>query len=486
MPQIDPPTKTNDIEIVRFERDQYFRLLRGALDQVNGMQAKLDNTQRDLVSARDELDRISSERQKRVPKEKYEQVLNDLQATQATLDQVRRDHRTAREDLSRLQQDHEQLRGERQRLQWQLQTAQDRVQALTRENESRERENERLRERLQQAQRGGAGPTVATAEFKEPEIGDPPTYAQEQNEHNHRKVYPENGGAQRLAGDWWVIGASRRGRGHEYGHLFRDDDFAVWPFDKGRGVAVAIADGLGSKPFSRWGARAAVLGALHAAGEREAGLAQLVSQLSTAAASSPKGAPDQLVLQSQAGRNAQAQSLIVQMLLGARTTVAKTAERNHKSADDLHSTLLVFIAIPFGRDFMYVASAQIGDGALRARQRPNPDATWSFMEQPQLNGVDNEVLPFMRFDPARYDQLVHTTVLEYPTFVVGMTDGTLDDIEGGPDEHGLFKGIEDFYGHIRDEALNDQHWANGLFDFLGYRRRASFDDRTLVCLVHRP
>ncbi len=143
------------------------------------------------------------------------------------------------------------------------------------ENQGREREVQRLRERLTQLQRGGAAGPIATAEFADPEPGDPPDYEREKEKHNHRKVIPENGGPFQLAEGWRLIGASRRGRGHELNHKYRDDDFAVQVFGNGRAVAVAIADGLGSKEFSRWGARSAVNGAILALEER--GVLQLAT-----------------------------------------------------------------------------------------------------------------------------------------------------------------------------------------------------------------
>ncbi len=183
-----------------------------------------------------------------------------------------------------------------------------------------------------------------------------------------------------------------------------------------------------------------------------------------------------------------AKQLIEQMLVGARDMVRQKADKESKSVDELHSTLLVFLAIPHkmphNEQFMFFASAQVGDGAIRSVSRATSSGQWTLQEQPQLNGIDNEVQPFMRFDPSHYRDrdFIHVTDLESPEFIVGMTDGTLDDIEGGPDENGLFKGIEDFYGRIRQEAIATRTPASGLYEFLGYRKRASFDDRTLVCL----
>jgi len=188
------------------------------------------------------------------------------------------------------------------------------------------------------------------------------------------------------------------------------------------------------------------------------------------------------ILANQNTRNKAAIYLIERMLLGAREAVERKARDELKSLDDLHSTLLVYIAVPHDRDFMFLASAQVGDGAIRSLSRAPSGAQWTLQEQPQFNGIDNEVQPFMRFDPSRYGELIHITDLENPECAIGMTDGILDDIEGGPDENGLFKGIQDFYDRIRQQALATPKPADGLYEFLGYRRRASFDDRTLVCL----
>ncbi len=477
----DKPVVSNDPGELKADRDKYHRQYLAAKNAAIQMQGQAESSERARAAAVADVNQL---RANTVAKDLYEKLRQQFEDLTARFDRSQIQARNEQQELRRLTQENARLASDLNNLKWQLSKSQEQVQALMRQDATRQLENERLRDRLLQLQQGGAV-TTARAEFEEPQAGDPPTYEQEKGQHNHRKVAPEAGTSFQLADSWRLIGASRRGRGHEYKHVFRDDDFETRLFADNRGVVVAIADGLGSKPFSRWGARAAVLGAVNA--PQESRLKQLADDVATLAQPTSKYPMSEGQLNELAQRrDRDARGLVHDMLVGARTKVSDISHQRGKPYEDLHTTLLVYIAIPYGAGSMYIASAQVGDGALRSRSQTLDGPHWSLEEQPQLNGVDNEVMPFMRMQPDRYDDLIHVYNLEALSFVVGMTDGTLDDIEGGPDENGLFKNIEDFYQRICKESLANAQPAAGLFDFLGYRRRASFDDRTLVCLYRQP
>ncbi len=73
---------------------------------------------------------------------------------------------------------------------------------------------------------------------------------------------------------------------------------------------------------------------------------------------------------------------------------------------------------------------------------------------------------------------------------MGMTDGTADDIEPPhptreEPEPDPFVNVNDFYERIVKPALNNPEPAEALAESLGYRKRQSFDDRTVVCLYRQ-
>src|SRR5439155_20664719 len=105
---------------------------------------------------------------------------------------------------------------------------------------------------------------------------------------------------------------------------------------------------------------------------------------------------------------------------------------------------------------LFVASVQIGDGALFVWQ---PDKgsrlqdQWHWLQQPQIQTVGNEVQPFTRAASNIWSQFLHTELLVDATFIMGMTDGTADDIEPpratpeNPHPDPFFYG-NDFHQHL--------------------------------------
>lgn len=370
-------------------------------------------------------------------------------------------------------------RSDYERLQREIARLRDQVDRLTQTDALRQRENQQLRELIQHEQATTGSPAHIGAMFPEPESRDPEDYEHEHPHHAHQQVYPNNGTALRLPFGWQVIAASQRGRLHGYKGKYREDDFAVRPFAHSHGAAIAIADGLGSKEYSRWGARAAAHGAL--VGPREHDLTKLTQLIELAGpdVSQRHQQSDRDVRQHCADRDNLAHQIIVDMFQMAKRVVERTAINRGKSLDELHSTLLVFLAIPHHRDHLYVASAQVGDGALHAQCRTGMTTTWTLLEDPQRGGVDNHVQPFLALRTERYQELIHTTDLTSPLCILGMTDGTQDDIED-PDR---FNGIENFYRQLRSEVAKTSQPATGLATFLTeYFYNGSLDDRTVACL----
>jgi len=295
-------------------------------------------------------------------------------------------------------------------------------------------------------------------------------------EHPHTRLFPIGEEQNALPNGWRVIGASRRGYGHAYEGKYREDDFNIrlsapttHSHDQESDIAlIAIADGIGSKQYSRRGARAAVLGATDV---EEAHLQELAVVLA-------EGDPRYEAL---------ARTLLMQALQTASAQVKSRAQHDTLDVRELHSTLMVYLVAPYRRRQVFVASVQVGDGALFAFQPKGdenvaPHELWTCLQQPQIQIAGNEVQPFMRSTPDVWEHYMRCDVLDNVTFIMGMTDGTADDIEPPratantphPDPFVL---VHDFYLHLQGARTAEQ-----VHEFLGYKKRGSFDDRTVVCL----
>ncbi len=173
-------------------------------------------------------------------------------------------------------------------------------------------------------------------------------------EHPHMRLFPASEEHNVLRYGWRVIGASRRGYSHAYEGKYREDDFhvrlsvpQVHSYGLESDIAlIAIADGVGSKRFSRRGARAAVLGATEV---EEAHLQELAAALT----------------ESRSQYEAVARSILLQALHTASCHVKSRAQLDMLDISELHSTLLVFLVAPCNRRQVFVASAQVGDSCKR-------------------------------------------------------------------------------------------------------------------------
>lgn len=299
---------------------------------------------------------------------------------------------------------------------------------------------------------------------------DPEGYSeQDRVDFPHLKIIPPDGSALRLASGWQAVGASRRGYAHSYEGSYREDDFNII---SQQGIAlVAIADGVSSKSSSRFGARAAVLGAT-----ASADLSMLAQALNRR--------------RGQADYENIARTILLNSLQSAYGSVEQRARARNLSVDDLQSTLLVFLAAPLAAGGLLIASVQVGDGALFALEPEHgtaPRDQWSFLQQPQIQASGNEVQPFMTSSRDMWEQVMSVRLLDNPAAIMGMTDGTADDIEPpprttqNPDADPFFL-VHDFYKHIQADALSNGQPGAGLLKFLSYKKKGSADDRTVVCL----
>ncbi|MGH2506104.1 MAG: protein phosphatase 2C domain-containing protein [Ktedonobacteraceae bacterium] len=318
-------------------------------------------------------------------------------------------------------------------------------------------------------------------------IGPPPSIYDQQLEpsdssdliaHPHEKSFPARDESNMLDHGWRVLGASRRGYGHGYEGKYREDDFHVQMFPGSAGptiALVAIADGVGNKSLSRWGARAAVLGATSLTDQEMQPFRKALHRFK-----------DQEVL------NQAAQAVLLETLSHARDAIVRCARQAQVHVDELQSTLLVFLAVAPSPETLVLASVQIGDGALLAH-RVNPvqnqpiASNWRWLQHPQIQGAGNEVHPFLHSTEEEWQQYMHYELLSSVDGVIAMTDGIADDIEAPfpsannpqPDPFTL---VDDFYQRIVVPVAQATQPTETLLNHLAYKKKQSYDDRTLVYL----
>jgi hypothetical protein len=187
---------------------------------------------------------------------------------------------------------------------------------------------------------------------------------------------------------------------------------------------------------------------------------------------------------------ASAYEILMNSLQRAHDFVEQQSLQENIAVDNMQSTLLVFLAVPLDPQHVLVASVQVGDGALFALQPNNGKELrhkWRWLQQPQIQASGNEVQPFMRTNPDIWRNYLKCDLLNNATFIMGMTDGTADDIEPprptqGNENPDPFFFVNDFYQHIDSNVLSDAQPAQALMRFLAYKKKQSYDDRTVICL----
>lgn len=300
--------------------------------------------------------------------------------------------------------------------------------------------------------------------------------------HPHEKRFPMPGEQNALGFNWYILGASRRGYGHGYEGKYREDDFQIKLLNDQAGgpalAVVAVADGVSSKELSRKGALASVEGATALTESQVARLKTLLSR---------KSNPEDVRMA--------AMNVLLEALRSAADSVRLAARNARVSVDEMHATLLVFLAAPLGPEQLFLARVQIGDGAMfGVRASVNggerPDARWQQLLAPQIQAAGNEVQPFMRSQEKDWYQFMQCDILSPLVGVLAMTDGIADDVEPplpapGEPEPDHFVMVDRFHRTYVVPTLQSPRPADELVKYIGYRRSQSIDDRTLIYLYRK-
>lgn len=348
---------------------------------------------------------------------------------------------------------------------------------LQQDNQRLRQEREALRQQVGQGLISSPPPVRASnpqerraAIYENPK--DPPDFEQEKNMFPHEKTK-----LLKLLDHWNVLAASRRGYGHAYEGKYREDDFALRVIGTSypQTVLLALADGVSSKTYSRWGAHAAVRGAMSIADQDVTSLQAFL-----------KRNVDGEECQRMAG------TILLNSLTCALEAVQRYANEKNVPANELQTTLLVSLMTFINPTQVFVGSVQIGDGqllSLSATQEKKMQ--WRFEQHPQIQGSGNEVQAFIGTNIGDWKQYLRYSFLSNPTFIMGMTDGVADDLESQPTSQGSppedsFVHIDEFQRAIVQEAASKPNVEQAFVEFLGYRKKQSLDDRTVICLYRKP
>jgi hypothetical protein len=250
-----------------------------------------------------------------------------------------------------------------------------------------------------------------------------------------------------------LIAASRRGRGHAQDGKYRDD--AVLISEAGEWLIAVVADGTGSRTLARVGAR---LSSEAAVAYLQATLQERISMTEVEIA--------RLLRRGLAGAMVQ-----------ALTAICAEAVFRNRPIDDFATTLILLLyrSTP---DYTWLGVGQVGDGGIVVELATGAG---ELVTQPDRGRAAGESV-FLTSQEAQltWPKRVFAIQVREPIrrVVVG-TDGVIDDFTP---PLGALADLVQSLSPI-DEATDPVTW---LVEWLGYRRRGSFDDRTLVVLTPGP
>lgn len=283
--------------------------------------------------------------------------------------------------------------------------------------------------------------------------------------------YPKAHQDQQLidAGAVRLLAASRRGRSHEHGGTFRDDDFFL-DHDAATGWSVMlVADGAGSAKHSREGARLAV---------RMAG-AHVVAQLK--GEFGPRVAPMVASWDGAAAQEAGSEFhyLFHTAASAAVQAIEEEAEQGGAAFRDYATTLLAVVSRREG-DATFIASFWMGDGAIAAY---GPRGTVKLMGTPdsgefagQTRFLDRAAIS----DPG-FGKRVRIGRLANVSAVIAMTDGVSDpyfETDNGLADPAKWDGLwDELQPHL--QAADP---AQRVLEWLHFFRQGHHDDRTIAIL----
>jgi len=305
----------------------------------------------------------------------------------------------------------------------------------------------------------------------------------------------DNFGESAKAAPFFIVGASARGRLHYHNDAPRDDAFAA-RFN-GTWLAVAVADGAGSKTLSRHGAsfltnrlcsRLLQVASFSKIPGHHTAFKIGDQQTDDAAHSSPsfegkvtvQKLGELVFVDDERGTKEQNHlgSIMLKAFRQARVDLERFAKRNGASLEDLHSTLLGLI---LNTGTMEMGIGQIGDGLILGLDDKEKAIT---LADPPSSDDPAASYFITQEDWVRYFYkrgMTGEEVNRFSTFYL-MTDGVANDCQYGPPANILDMWAKDMDREIR-LVPSVEATAERLKNYLAsYKAKGSFDDRTLVVI----
>jgi len=249
---------------------------------------------------------------------------------------------------------------------------------------------------------------------------------------------------------WRMAGASRRGKMHAHHGTHREDAFAMVVV--GPWHLVAVSDGAGSARLSRVGSHVVVRTA--------------ISMLEEILAAEPEPSPERL------------NQALEEALQAAHLAVHQEAKEREQPVKELSATFLLLVHGVTQAGHV-VGSLQVGDGLLVIQY---PDGALAPLAERDSGAYGGETF-FLTSKPVEaWLGRGEVRCLDGPPrMLVAMSDGVADDFIPY-EEHlpALFRNLDKIVA--RKEGYRDGDAAQVLLQLIGYDKRGSFDDRTLVML----
>lgn len=249
---------------------------------------------------------------------------------------------------------------------------------------------------------------------------------------------------------WRIAGASRRGKMHAHESKYREDAWQAKVSHEDMWCIVAVADGGGSYELARVGSHIAV----------DAAVESLLKNLPEREFKDPYIRAAMSMALSDAYR-----------ALEQRAASIAANERPHTTSRDLSTTLLLLAFCPSQRK---LAVAQVGDGLIALQKA---DKTYVKLMDGDAGEVAGATVFLNNVKSLQWDSRIQLYNLnEVPHFLVVMTDGVADDVLESEQQN--TRTLFDALRHYTQEKSP----AQAICTWLGYDKRGSFDDRTLVVI----
>lgn len=268
-----------------------------------------------------------------------------------------------------------------------------------------------------------------------------------------------------------IAAASRRGRSHEHGGSFRDDDFFISDEQESGWSVLIVADGAGSAKSSREGSRIAV----ETAGK------QLVDNLTGELGAKISGylAAWDSDLSAQNAIGTEFHYFFYDLAKNAIQAIEQEAKAQNASAKEYSTTLLV-AAVKKDGPSTFLATFWMGDGAIAAY---GPRGTVKLMGTPdggefagQTRFLDRNALADQGFG-----KRVKVGRFENISSVILMTDGVSDPYF--ETDNGLANPEKwDVLWDEMQSSLSDSEPEQRLVEWLHFFKQGHHDDRTIAVL----